>query len=1113
MRPHVRGRGAKEAALGRARLLLKSELGWMRGYPLREDGALFWLSPAEVGSARPEVRTRLAAAELHRASLAARRLHREHASALDRVFGDRSRWLEHTLAVIDALKPAVHQDAPLADVRLLVSMVQGPRAARRLAALLAKRAIAPAATALAWLYLRDERLPAVLTWLEEEAGSIEGIEVPVIVRLCELGLTDGADRVRSLLLTLALDGADVVPLEADKKSSGELRSGLGGKTPSWPEAPKPWLRPRFAELSAALVPLARGPRRRLYGVIAALAPEIAALLGLWRRWWSLHDPLVAEARERLPRIGFAPNEKAQLFVVAERLKRLEEQTPVELDVTAIVERLRGLADAPEGVLRALATALEAIPQRSRDGRPRRLAFFCQWLAFGHASFLERWLRSFGRWLRRAPDVDVALAHWQTFWSTPRLPRTIEYACAERYLLYERSAGGVDAFFQALAQSAPGASAPLCARLVALGCDGAEAAQLEAAIRRVCPPHEGWTSDGVIQTARALAAGDVDRFAAVLGLLAKPDLSEHVERQAPAALVALCRDPEAARVLCDSVLAGHGRRVLAVAGRLQVLDALGARPPRWHEARAAAGRSAWIRRYPTSLQALLARLAVVDPDARATADRLLGHAFADPAAVRREIAALEAQIAAGGRVERMRARVANLRRRLESPRPPTPAQLEGLRKKLAERVDQRLLDGYDERLAAVLATAMAPVIGTGELPAWLLESPCIDLLPHLAALDARTRRLAFRVLRARARPYPWDLRDEGANAAFLEALRARGVDPLPWLDGIGIVVHEAPKGRLYLQLERDPLEVLRMGAYFETCLSPGGVNFFSTVSNAADVNKRVLYGRDERGAVMARVLLCLTREGNVIAFHPYCHDPEGWGFAEAAAAFVAQLCERMGTQPVLAAPVPLLLARDWYDDGPVDLTTRFAPLQHGSAFLERLDAIAPEAVVAALEEALGRLDAVTLPLVLALPVVRRRGELVVALFEPLAMAASDLPLELRADAALRAWNAGHRDAARRFFYQHVLRDLERAVRRGRLSLQPWPLVPLVELGDPSLALRAARVAVKGTAQPNAGWLYLMARAHEALRRPQRAAALYRDAMKIGWEGLVKDCEARLAALGA
>jgi hypothetical protein len=155
-----------------------------------------------------------------------------------------------------------------------------------------------------------------------------------------------------------------------------------------------------------------------------------------------------------------------------------------------------------------------------------------------------------------------------------------------------------------------------------------------------------------------------------------------------------------------------------------------------------------------------------------------------------------------------------------------------------------------------------------------------------------------------------------NRAYLEAAAAR-FDVEAWL---------APRekqlllgGRPHtLSVERDPVEVLRMGIPFDTCLAlETGCNAASTVINAADASKRVLYLRERGGRIVARKLLAISDEDTLLGYNLYNAAAEHE--APIAAAFQAMCAE-------IAAASRLPLASSgtakqihqgfWYDDGAV-----------------------------------------------------------------------------------------------------------------------------------------------------------------------------------------------------
>ncbi|MBW3636841.1 MAG: hypothetical protein KY445_10350 [Armatimonadetes bacterium] len=163
---------------------------------------------------------------------------------------------------------------------------------------------------------------------------------------------------------------------------------------------------------------------------------------------------------------------------------------------------------------------------------------------------------------------------------------------------------------------------------------------------------------------------------------------------------------------------------------------------------------------------------------------------------------------------------------------------------------------------------------------------------------------------------WRLEIEG-NARFLQSLRERAVNTAQWLA-------EAPQGfmiggeRIELRLEACPLRILQMGNYFDTCLSRGGCNAFSSVANAVELNKRVVFARDAKGRVVGRQLLALSSEGRLLGFHVYA-SLEGEKAAALRAAFgsyardFAARCElELGDK----GEVERLFVSDWYDDGTI-----------------------------------------------------------------------------------------------------------------------------------------------------------------------------------------------------
>lgn len=123
---------------------------------------------------------------------------------------------------------------------------------------------------------------------------------------------------------------------------------------------------------------------------------------------------------------------------------------------------------------------------------------------------------------------------------------------------------------------------------------------------------------------------------------------------------------------------------------------------------------------------------------------------------------------------------------------------------------------------------------------------------------------------------------------------------------------------YVRLEDDPQETLKMGTYADTCLALGGCNQHAAVANSLDLNKRVAYLRSGEGRPLARQLLAISEEEELVPFPVYTTAPAVPReecerlFRE----FDRALAERLGIPLWRSGSdfrIPALVARDWYCD--------------------------------------------------------------------------------------------------------------------------------------------------------------------------------------------------------
>jgi hypothetical protein len=180
-----------------------------------------------------------------------------------------------------------------------------------------------------------------------------------------------------------------------------------------------------------------------------------------------------------------------------------------------------------------------------------------------------------------------------------------------------------------------------------------------------------------------------------------------------------------------------------------------------------------------------------------------------------------------------------------------------------------------------------------------------------ALKLRTnRRVAHKLVRAAVRgDADWRLRHP-ANQAWMADARARGLDVDAWLAPRSLTLHD-----LVARTSTGPLEDLLMGERFNTCLGLDGCNAHSAVSNAAELNKRVLWvERDGRIVGRKLVGLDLSAGGSgLLGFRLYGEfDPR----ALLAVDLLAMDLGRATGAPLWdeMASEDLALFTEWYDDG-------------------------------------------------------------------------------------------------------------------------------------------------------------------------------------------------------
>ncbi|MEM9455131.1 MAG: hypothetical protein AAGF11_13200 [Myxococcota bacterium] len=1121
MRPHSPG-NTRASGLARARMLMKSKLGWLEGYPDHEG----WTVVPDEGERGVE-RLTLDRNHLRRATYTAAKLRGEFPRAMPRLVGDVDAWHEAVSEVLAALKPWVHRDEP--PPRELYSAGLFSRTVSGRARTLAREhpSLHPLVDALSWvLATRASRAPKYLAWILREAEALEVVfdkllpakALPLALRCAHLAVSLGPKSLRPLMQLLGDPTAYDAPLRGAREYMQQTqavfnRKGSPGRLPS---PPMPRLLESIDTWVHRLLTMERTNAKRFLQLLGWC--DLGPLAQAMSQWW----PEAIRVASRAHGVRVHMDESRARMIRLGRLRHeheaLNQSVPPELRLAGLTEALTvasgsGFVDcfAPAGRI------LLRLPGSSRAAI--RCGLLMQWVhyrgddSWGAPRRLPRLLRAYSSYLAAISEDSTIefLVPWHG--NVARIASSGEISYSKIYELLDdedHQTRDIQCFFEALDsinEDAPSLDGSVLFSVLLATIEVVHDAELAA---KLClalmhhDPSKRWYNIGELRVAFALCEANLESFARLVEALDSINDDIELELDLDTLVGALKSAFGDDLDLLRSLVLDDDRGPLLACGRkLAVLDAL--EHPLHLDPPTTRPDRAWLQDYPPQLHDALIWLCGITPRAPAIAAKVLRSVRRNRASVEAELRAVEQMLlqATAERRQHLEKRCETLQSRLEQPPPsPSEAKLDRLGVKLRRRGGLAQLERIDRAADEQLTAAVAGSLGLDPATPWLEDERLLMLLVPLWEESKATQKLARAILKRRAAPPPWDLREHPANAAFIESLRARKLDPGPWLDGSGgldgvgemTVKHKGQ--RITLRLEDDPLEIFHMGRHFGTCLSPGHCNFFSVFVNAADINKRVLYARDAQGRVLGRRLLCLTAQGAIVAFNCYAHD-SSWDLDKHSTAFVLRLAEAMGTVVVSRGTVPTLVAREWYDDGSVDIAGQFGELEEGSDFRTALDTVPPEGLAALVARTFGRakVDEILAPMLVALPELAARPVLAASLL-PLLRHPARLPTASCVVYARMLAQAGAVDRVRSLFVEPLVNALHRSHRE-----QEWMDPDIVEFLARCAPSRALQLLRKTRGRGVRSWddeerverLIAASIAMETLRRPGQALRLCRLAV--------------------
>lgn len=268
--------------------------------------------------------------------------------------------------------------------------------------------------------------------------------------------------------------------------------------------------------------------------------------------------------------------------------------------------------------------------------------------------------------------------------------------------------------------------------------------------------------------------------------------------------------------------------------------------------------------------------------------------------------------------KLRKRLISLKTRLENQQSTLRLRATQLLKRLQNAAYTAELEAIEDALNRIFYRRLTEI--TGRSPSGTrLDRFLLNALQLMTDVS-HNKRLLKRLLIAHVTGDRFWRHNLPANQNFLTRFQTKGMNVTAWLkshsqryaiEGLGIV---------RLKLEEDPMHILEMGNHFDTCLSFGGCYSYSTVANACDLNKRVIYAYDKKGRVIARQLIAVSDAYKLVGFSVYNNLNDAATANKLHAAFVKfvrQFAASVGIELANDGIVEGLTTQNWYHDGAID----------------------------------------------------------------------------------------------------------------------------------------------------------------------------------------------------
>ncbi|MCP4161357.1 MAG: hypothetical protein GY760_14890 [Deltaproteobacteria bacterium] len=1062
MRPENQRIKSQRAAVSRGKMYLKANLGWLSGFPVsRGSEYVDWVSVPKTGEIVVNT-IKLTGEHLHDATYTYNKLVNNFPRALSGIVENKDIWIDRVPKLFDLLKNSIHQNEDYPESLSMVKNVFPSKTVKKNNELCRKaKDLEIVINSFSWLaFIYPDEFSKALDWLDlnqkvvknivNNAKDYDGIVTTIL--LYRIHQSDGKSKVNVLTACLGNESIfDVLTHGSgltDKYIAFLSQVKKGVKNIKIPEKPKPDFGLNLVQFIWWLSGQDQSTRRRALTLFPILIPD--NFVENWNQWWKKIQPLIIKTH------GIASGRNPDLvkksaMEMRSELKKLKENIPASLSPDRFISIIKKISESNNIALyKKSLPVFKKLPVIENNCLVR-------------VAFLQKFIE-----LRKYyPNGTALLGPFKTYLSKysnqegflrPWLVNSKITGDVFEEILYEAKDQKIwPLIFNSLAQIISYSDKfnfddfDLLVSLVKVTKDSSVATSYMKQFI-VVDKQGGYFSEDQLRCIYLMDKNN-NKAGSIVEKMEKLDLEEKNYTK----LISIIEELEKA-----------GWEDLALKsfedGNLKVLNTLGIRYFLLKKLKietcpvknpAEYIRPQWSKNYPEELIPELSVLDYVSSEAEKKAYKILSGNFPSREKTLKEIEVIKKLIEKKPENNTLNERLINLCNRLDgNPNKISDQQIGKLRGKLERAVRTSVIQGWLENVSEQLAREYDKSLDLKTFKEFFDDNVNTEIIGSILNLPKSFRDIGIKLIKRGLTNSDVNLSEHVENKNYIKQINQKGIKTEHWLNPPSPYQKEGKDGQFVtISFETDPIEILKMGHYFKTCLSPGSFNFFSAVSNAADINKHVVYARDKNEKVIGRCLFALTNEGMILTFNPYCHD-NSIKFDEMMGELAERLAEKMNTIVASDREVPSLVSNKWYDDGSINLCNRYSFLHYDSEFRNSLSNIKIEDFIPELEKLFSPLplNELTLPLVVEFNEIQDRPELILPLL-PAISSCDTLSDIMKIKSAKLAFLAGEKS-----YSIHLLKKraekylLSEGKNLWRLDYQ---LLEILGEINPSAALRVLR----------------------------------------------------------